>query len=147
MSLSNTNINMVFNTVGGKISAGGFDVNSELLLNRKPVVGEILSGGGGGDAKNGKNISDSRNKVSARLNNLAVPAGICAIHQKYTNILPAASTSTSSSFEESATIEEDLYDRLLKMASPDYKHNFNSNNKKITRKRETVKKNKKTRRR
>jgi hypothetical protein len=145
MSLSNTNINMVFNTVGGKISAGGFDVNSELLLNRKPVVGEILfGGGGGGDAKKGNNISDSRNKVSARLNNLAVPAGICAIHQKYTNILPAASTSTS--FEESATIEEDLYDRLLKMASPDYKHNFSSNNKKITRKREAVKKNKKTRR-
>jgi hypothetical protein len=123
------NINMVFNKIGGKITAGGYDVNSALLMERKPIVGEILSGGGGGSIKSKKNLHEP-NKVSDRLNNLAVPAGIYAIHQKYTNIneVPVPD------LEESAIIEEDLYDRLLKMAAPDYRHSFSLSKKNITRK-------------
>ena len=124
------NINMVFNKIGGKITAGGYDVNSALLMERKPIVGEILSGGGGGGSIKSKKNLHGPNKVSDRLNNLAVPAGIYAIHQKYTNIneVPVPD------LEESAIIEEDLYDRLLKMAAPDYRHSFSLSKKNITRK-------------
>lgn len=85
---------MIFNKTDGKVTALGWNVNSELLQNDFPLSSQV--GGGAGFAQN-----------------LAVPAGLIIL----ANMVDSKTKSPFKDLlEEPAVIGENLYDKLLSLA-------------------------------
>jgi hypothetical protein len=113
---------MVYNKQDDKIMAGGYSVNSLLLNQGMPAAYTDHVGG------KGKKHEDE--KVSDRFKHLAVPAGLYLgtnTQRKYSPI------------NESTVINDDLYEKLLKLAQPDNKNHSkeNDNKKQINKKKLT----------
>lgn len=116
---------MVYNKQDDKIMAGGYSVNSLLLNQGMPAAYADHVGG------KGKKHGDE--KVSDRFKHLAVPAGLYLgtnTQRKYSHI------------NESTVINDDLYEKLLKLAQPDNNNSKNNDNKKPLNKKKMTKKKK-----
>jgi len=106
---------MIFNKVGGKVTALGWNVNSELLQGGLPIAAQV---GGGA------------------IQNLAVPAGLIILK----NMIDSNTKSPLNDLlEEPAVIGENLYDKLLALAGRK-KRSSNTRRKKTKRKNKTRKK-------
>ena len=116
---------MVYNKENDdRITAGGYSVNSLLLNQGMPAAYADHVGG------KGKKHGDE--KVSDRFKHLAVPAGL---------YLGTNTQGKYSHINESTIINDDLYEKLLKLAQPDNNHSKeNDNNKQINKKKLTKKK-------
>ena len=99
MSESLNDEDMVYNMTDGKIMAGGYSVNSLLLNEGLPALYE------GGGHKAG-----THTKVSDRFKHLAVPAGLLYINES------VSATATKPDTNESAVINDKLYEQLLHLA-------------------------------
>lgn len=89
---------MIFNKKDGKVTAVGWDINSELLQNDFPLSAHAQSGGGDGSA----------------LQNLAVPAGLILLK----NMIDSNTKNPIRDLlEEPKIIGEDLFDKLLNLAA------------------------------
>ena len=89
---------MIFNKKDGKVTAVGWDINSELLQNDFPLSAHAQSGGGNGSA----------------LQNLAVPAGLILLK----NMIDSNTKNPIRDLlEEPKIIGEDLFDKLLNLAA------------------------------
>ena len=99
MSESLNDEDMVYNMTNGKIMAGGYSVNSLLLNEGLPALYE------GGGQKAGTHA-----KVSDRFKHLAVPAGLLYINES------VSATATKPDTNESAVINDKLYEQLLHLA-------------------------------
>lgn len=116
---------MVYNKQDDKIMAGGYSVNSLLLNQGMPAAYADHVGG------KGKKHGDE--KVSDRFKHLAVPAGLYLgtnTQRKYSHI------------NDSTVINDDLYEKLLKLAQPDNNNSKNNDNKKPLNKKKMTKKKK-----
>lgn len=124
---------MVYNKQDDKIMAGGYSVNSLLLNQGMPAA---YADHVGADHVGGKGKKHGDEKVSDRFKHLAVPAGLYLgtnTQRKYTPI------------NESPVINDDLYEKLLKLAQPDNKnhnHSKDNDNKKTINKKKLTKKKK-----
>jgi hypothetical protein len=108
---------MIFNKADGKVTAVGWNVNSELLQNDFPLSANVQVGGG-------------------VIQNLAVPAGLIILK----NMIDSNTKSPLNDLlEEPAVIGENLYDTLLSLAGRK-KRSSNTRRKKIKRKNKTRKK-------
>ena len=119
---------MVYNKEEGKIMAGGYLVNSLLLNEGKPVAysNDIIKGGKG--------------KFSDRFKHLAVPAGLLYIP---TDKIPMHSDKIPIIHNnDMEVVNDDLYEKLLKLAREDDKEIKMEHNKKkkMTKKKKTTKK-------
>ena len=114
---------MVYNKEEGKIMAGGYLVNSLLLNEGKPVAysNDIIKGGKG--------------KFSDRFKHLAVPAGLLYIPM-HSDKIPIIHNN------DMEVVNDDLYEKLLKLAREDDKEIKMEHNKKkkMTKKKKTTKK-------
>ncbi len=89
---------MIFNKKDGKVTAVGWDINSELLQNDFPLSAHAQSGGGGESA----------------LQNLAVPAGLILLK----NMIDSNTKNPLRDLlEEPKVISEGLFDKLLNLAA------------------------------
>ena len=89
---------MIFNKKNGKVTAVGWDINSELLQNDFPLCAHAQSGGGDGNA----------------LQNLAVPAGLILLK----NMIDSNTKNPIRDLlEEPKVIGEGLFDKLLNLAA------------------------------
>ena len=87
---------MIFNKTNGKITACGWNINSNLLQNDFPLAANSQVGGGAGAVQN-----------------LAVPAGLIILQ----NMIDSNTKSPLNDLlEEPRVIGEDLYDKLLNLA-------------------------------
>ena len=109
---------MIYNTVGGNTTAGGYSVESVLLKQGMPALYSANVGGG------------KEEKVSDRFKHLAVPAGLFYMHENVNN-----STREINEKNDSNIINDDLYEKLLKLAEHDVKESNTKNNNKQTKKR------------
>ena len=110
---------MVFNKQSGKITACGWNINSELLRNDIPLSAHTQSGGG-----------------SSALQTLAVPAGLIILK----NMIDSnTKTSLYDLLEEPKVIGEDLYDKLLDLAGRKKRSIHNTRRKRGKTKREKIK--------
>ena len=89
---------MIFNKKDGKVTAVGWDINSELLQNDFPLSVHAQSGGGDGNV----------------LQNLAVPAGLILLKNM---IDSKAKTPIRDLLEEPKVIGEGLFEKLLNLAA------------------------------
>lgn len=124
---------MVYNKQDDKIMAGGYSVNSLLLNQGMPAA---YADHVGADHLGGKGKKHGDEKVSDRFKHLAVPAGL---------YLGRTTDYKSSNVSESTVINDDLYEKLLKLAQHDNKNHSNENvndNKKPTHKKKLTKKKK-----
>ena len=125
---------MIYNKDGDKIMAGGYSVNSLLLNEGMPAM---YSGG--------KKTTYSHDKVSDRFKHLAVPAGLLYINDIMINKNTKQNYKNDS---DSEVVNDELYEKLLKLAQDDNKHEIKV--RKFTRhkkgKSQKVKNNKKTKR-
>jgi hypothetical protein len=91
---------MVFTNKGGKVTAGGYAITSNLLSNKESVctthVGQAQGGGG----------------VGTILNGLAVPAGLLLLQQNMGKKYPVSKTKDASD-----VVSKSLYDDLLDLVS------------------------------
>jgi len=94
---------MVYNKEDDKIMAGGYSVNSLLLNEGMPAV---YTGG-----KRHEKVSE---KVSDRFKHLAIPAGLY-LSTNYSNTSPTPNKTDDS------VVDDDLYEKLLKLAEADNK--------------------------
>jgi hypothetical protein len=92
---------MVYNNIGGKITAGGYSVNS-LLLDKG--LSPLYEGG--------KKQGSEHVKVSDRFKNLAVPAGLL-----YINDSISKEKIIYNDDKDNNVVNEDLYDNLLKLTN------------------------------
>jgi hypothetical protein len=90
---------MIFNKKDGKVTAVGWDINSELLQNDFPLSVYAQSGGGA---------------EGAALQNLAVPAGLILLKNM---IDSKTKTPIRNLLEEPKVIGEGLFDKLLNLAA------------------------------
>jgi hypothetical protein len=105
----NNSEEMVYNKEGEKIMAGGYSVNSLLLNQGMPVA---YSGESTGASTGGKGKTHVSDKVSDRFKNLAIPAGLY-LGSNYSN------AKNSIDMNEAEVINDDLYEKLLKLAQGD----------------------------
>lgn len=108
---------MIYNTVGGNTTAGGYSVESVLLKQGMPALYSANTGGG------------KEEKVSDRFKHLAVPAGLFYMHENVNN-----SARQINEKNDSNIINDDLYEKLLKLAEHDVKES-NTKQAKQTKKR------------
>ncbi len=87
---------MIFNKENGKVTALGWNINSELLQNDFPLAAQSQVGGGTGTVQD-----------------LAVPAGLIILKKM---IDSNTKVPLNDLLEEPKTIGEDLYDKLLNLA-------------------------------
>ena len=109
---------MIFNKTKDGITAGGWNINSELLQNDFPLVAHSQSGGGSGVVQN-----------------LAVPAGLIILQNMINNKSPL-----NDLLEEPRIISEDLYDKLLNLAGRKKRTSHSTRKSKRKNKRKTRKK-------
>ena len=115
----NTN-DMIFNKTNGKITAGGWNVNSDLLQNDFPIAAYSQVGGGTGAVQN-----------------LAVPAGLIILQ----NMIDSnTKSSLNDLLEEPRVISEDLYDKLLNLAGRKKRTSHDTRKNRPKRKNKTRKK-------
>jgi hypothetical protein len=117
---------MVYNKEHDKIMAGGYSVNSILLNQGMPAAYA--------DNVGGKKNTHANDKVSDRFKHLAVPAGLYL----GTNTMHSNHKSNVNNMNDSTVINDDLYEKLLKLAQDNNKGR--NNNEKINNKREKSKK-------
>ena len=98
---------MIYNKDGDKIMAGGYSVNSLLLNEGMPAM---YSGG--------KKTTYSHDKVSDRFKHLAVPAGLFYINDLMINKNTKPNYKNDS---DSEVVNDELYEKLLKLAHEDNK--------------------------
>jgi hypothetical protein len=128
---------MVYNKEDDKIMAGGYAVNSLLLNQGMPVAYTDQVGGKG-----------KYEKVSDRFKHLAVPAGLYLgvkpMRSEPMRSEPMRSNNEVNNKNESTVINDDLYEKLLKLAEHDNKgkDKGKSNDKAIYKKNSTTKKKK-----
>ena len=108
--ISVNELDMVYNTSGGKTVAGGYLVNS-ILLNEGVSAYGIKEGGR-------KETDVVHNKVSDRFKHLAVPAGLLYINDRMKDTSVALNEPYKSAVINDAVINDDLYEKLLKLAQP-----------------------------
>ena len=118
---------MVYNKEDDKIMAGGYAVNSLLLNQGMPAAYTDQVGGKG-----------KYEKVSDRFKHLAVPAGLY-LGTKPMRSEPMRSNNEVNNKNQSTVINDDLYEKLLKLAEHD---KGKSNDKAIYKKKSTTKKKK-----
>ena len=94
-----TSQDMLFNKENGRITAGGWDVHSELLQNDFPLSANMEGGG---------------SKKGGGLENLAVPAGLIILK----NMIDSNTKKPIKDLiEEPKVIGESLFDKLLNLAA------------------------------
>lgn len=90
---------MIFNKKNGQVTAGGWNINSELLQNDFPLSANSQSGGG---------------KGGGSLENLAVPAGLIILK----NMIDSNTKNPIKDLlEEPKVIGDGLFDKLLSLAA------------------------------
>ena len=90
---------MIFNKKNGQVTAGGWNINSELLQNDFPLSASAQSGGG---------------KGGGSLENLAVPAGLIILK----NMIDSNTKNPIKDLlEEPKVIGDGLFDKLLSLAA------------------------------
>ena len=107
---------MIYNTEDGNTRAGGYSVESLLLNQGMSALYSANSGGG------------KEEKVSDRFKHLAVPAGLFYMHENINN------SARINDKNDSNIINDDLYEKLLKLAEHDVKES-NTKHVKQTKKR------------
>ena len=110
---------MIYNKDGDKIMAGGYSVNSLLLNEGMPAM---YSGG--------KKTTYSHDKVSDRFKHLAVPAGLFYINDLMINKSTKPNYKNDS---DSEVVNDELYEKLLKLAQDDNKNEYKKKERKFTR--------------
>ena len=127
-------LDMIYNTTDGKTMAGGYSVNSILLNEQQPAMYN--------DEQLGGKSKDNIGKVSERFKHLAVPAGLLYINDsngindsKDRNII-----------EETSIINDELYEKLLALAQSDTIKEHPQIRSKKTKRHNSKKKMKKTKR-
>jgi len=111
---------MIFNKTNGKITAGGWNINSNLLQNDFPLAANSQVGGGAGAVQN-----------------LAVPAGLIILQ----NMIDSNTKSPLNDLlEEPRVIGEDLYDKLLNLAGRKKRTSHDTRKNRPKRKNKTRKK-------
>lgn len=106
---------------GDNVESAGFKINSLLMKQNIPAMNTINA------------PTQSGGSVSSALNDLAVPAGLLLLQQKTFKHYKGDNM-------DNEVVNEDLFDKLLKMAGP-------NKNKKLTKRRKPKKVVKKTKRR
>ena len=123
---------LVYCNEGGKITAGGFLIDSCLLQKNGQQQGG--SGGSGGSALNFSTLAELSN-------DLAVPAGLYLNMQyTYQQQMAVGGGKNKHKKDESEVIEDGLYERLLELAG--HNNNNNNNNKKEKKKTRRINKKK-----
>jgi hypothetical protein len=90
--------NFIYNTTkGGKITSGGYSINSKILQGGMPAISTVEMQKGGG------------------MQSLAVPAGLFLLQQSIKSKTNALDNVVVS---EPEVIGDDLYDRLLSLVDP-----------------------------
>lgn len=120
---------MVYNKEDDKIMAGGYAVNSLLLNQGMPAAYTEHVGGKG-----------KHDKVSDRFKHLAVPAGLYLSSKSkpvQSKSMQSKSMQSKPMHSDISVINDDLYEKLLKLAQHD---NTNTNKKAIYKKKTTKKK-------
>ena len=120
---------MIYNTEDGNTRAGGYSVES-LLLNQGMSALYSANSGGGKDEK-----------VSDRFKHLAVPAGLFYMHENINN------SARINDKNDSNIINDDLYEKLLKLAEHDNKDNDKSVHNKTKQPKKTKKRSNKVNKR
>ena len=120
---------MIYNTVGGNTTAGGYSVESVLLKQGMPALYSANVGGG------------KEEKVSDRFKHLAVPAGLFYMHE---NVHNSARINDKNDKNDSNIINDDLYEKLLKLAEHDVKESHNKQYKQTKKRANKLNKNKVT---
>ena len=123
---------MVYNKEDDKIMAGGYSVNSLLLNQGIPAAYADHVGGKGGKHED--------EKVSDRFKHLAVPVGLY-LGSNYSNTKQNSKKMQNSA--ESSVINDDLYEKLLKLAegnSNEHKKEKHTKKKNNTKKKKDTKK-------
>ena len=115
---------MIYNTVGGNTTAGGYSIESVLLKQGMPALYNANTGGG------------KEEKVSDRFKHLAVPAGLFYMHENVNN--------SAREINDSNIINDDLYEKLLKLAEHDVKESHNKQYKQTKKRANKLNKNKVT---
>ena len=115
---------MIYNTVGGNTTAGGYSIESVLLKQGIPALYNANTGGG------------KEEKVSDRFKHLAVPAGLFYMHENVNN--------SAREINDSNIINDDLYEKLLKLAEHDVKESHNKQYKQTKKRANKLNKNKVT---
>ena len=111
---------MIFNRKDGKITAAGWNVNSDLLQNDFPLAAQRQVGGG-----------------TSAIQNLAVPAGLIILQ----NMIDSNTKSPLNDLlEEPRVIGEDLYDKLLNLAGRKKRTSHSTRKNRSKRKNKTRKK-------
>jgi hypothetical protein len=111
---------MIFNKTNGKITACGWNINSNLLQNDFPLAANSQVGGGAGAVQN-----------------LAVPAGLIILQ----NMIDSNTKSQLNDLlEEPRVIGEDLYDKLLNLAGRKKRTSHDTRKNRPKRKNKTRKK-------
>jgi hypothetical protein len=111
---------MIFNKTNGKITACGWNINSNLLQNDFPLAANSQVGGGAGAVQN-----------------LAVPAGLIILQ----NMIDSNTKSPLNDLlEEPRVIGEDLYDKLLNLAGRKKRTSHDTRKNRPKRKNKTRKK-------
>ena len=111
---------MIFNKTNGKITAGGWNINSDLLQNDFPLAANSQVGGGNGAVQN-----------------LAVPAGLIILQ----NMIDSNTKfPLNDLLEEPKVIGEDLYDKLLNLAGRKKRTSHDTRKNRPKRKNKTRKK-------
>jgi hypothetical protein len=114
------NNDMIFNKTNGKITAGGWNINSDLLQNDFPLAAQHQVGGG-----------------TSTIENLAVPAGLIILQ----NMIDSNTKSPLNDLlEEPKVIGEDLYEKLLNLAGRKKRGSHNTRKNRPKRKNKTRKK-------
>jgi hypothetical protein len=126
-------LDMVYNITDGKTVAGGYLVNSILLNERMPSFG---------GAKTKTHLPVEHSKVSERFKHLAVPAGLL-----YVSDASVISKAASQEEEEGSVINDELYDKLFKLAQADKHAQPEKSNTKSNTNKKKKKTNKKTKKR
>ena len=104
----NQETDMIYNTEGGNTTAGGYSIESLLLNQGMPALYSSNSNTNSGGGK--------EEKVSDRFKHLAVPAGLFYMHESVNKTI-----NDSNVIKDSNVINDDLYEKLLKLAEHNVK--------------------------
>ena len=108
---------MVYNKEDGKIMAGGYLVNSLLLQEGQPATYQSEDTALPGALQGGKS---SKTKFSDRFKHLAVPAGLFYIQNNNNNNNKQPHNNNKQHLiNDTEIVNDDLYEKLLKLARED----------------------------
>ena len=129
---------MVYNKEDGKIMAGGYLVNSLLLQEGQPATYQSEDTALPGALQGGKS---SKTKFSDRFKHLAVPAGLFYIQNNNNNNNKQPHNNNKQHLiNDTEIVNDDLYEKLLKLAREDEGTDDKSESIHIKKKKPTKKK-------